>query len=37
MEFSAAEEEQLAADEDVLAVSRRMIEKNKQAYEVLAK
>lgn len=37
MEFSAAEEEQLAADEDVLAVSRRLIEKNKQAYEVLAK
>ena len=37
MEFSAAEEEQLAADEDVLAVSRRLIQKNKQAYEVLAK
>ena len=37
MEFSAAEKEQLAADEDVLAVSRRLIEKNKQAYEVLAK
>ena len=37
MEFSAAEEEQLAAGEDVLAVSRRLIEKNKQAYEVLAK
>ena len=37
MEFSAAEEEQLAVDKDVLAVSRRLIEKNKQAYEVLAK
>ena len=37
MEFSAAEQEQLAADEDVMAVSKRLIEKNRQAYEVLAK
>ena len=37
MEFSSAEQEQLAADEDVLAVSKRLIEKNRQAYEVLAK
>ena len=37
MEFSAAEQEQLAADEDVLAISKRLIEKNRQAYEVLAK
>ena len=34
MEFSSAEEEQLAADEDI---SKRLIEKNRQAYEVLAK
>ena len=37
VEFSAAEQEQLAADEDVMSVSRRLIEKNRQAYEVLAK
>lgn len=37
MEFSSAEQEQLAADEDVMAVSKRLIEKNRQAYEVLAK
>ena len=37
MEFSSAEEEQLAADEDVMSISKRLIEKNRQAYEVLAK
>ena len=37
LEFSAAEKEQLAADEDVLAVSERLLKKNRQAYEVLAK
>ena len=37
IEFSAAEQEQLAADEDVMAISKRLIEKNRQAYEVLAK
>ena len=37
MEFSYAEEEQLAADEDVMSISKRLIEKNRQAYEVLAK
>ena len=37
MKFSSAEQEQLAADEDVLSISRRLIEKNRQAYEVLAK
>ena len=37
MEFRAAEQEQLAADEDVMAISKRLIEKNRQAYEVLAK
>ena len=36
MEFSSAEQEQLAADEDVMSISRRLIEKNRQAYEVLA-
>ena len=28
MEFSSAEEEQLAADEDVMSISKRLIEKN---------
>ena len=37
MELSAAEQEQLAADEDVMSISKRLIEKNRQAYEVLAK
>ena len=37
MEFGAAEQEQLATDEDVMAISKRLIEKNRQAYEVLAK
>lgn len=36
IEFNAAEEEQLADNEDVLAVSKRLISKNSQAYEVLA-
>lgn len=37
VEFSAAEQEQLATDEDVMAISQRLIDKNRQAYEVLAK
>lgn len=37
IEFDAAEEEQLAADEDILSVSKRLIDKNRKAYEVLAK
>ena len=37
MGFSVAEQEQLATDEDVMAISKRLIEKNRQAYEVLAK
>lgn len=37
MEFTVAEAEQTASDEDVLAVSKRLIDKNRQAYEVLAK
>lgn len=37
IEFNAAEEEQLAESEDILAVSKRLIDKNRQAYEVLAK
>lgn len=37
VEFGKAESEQLAADEDVMAISERLIKKNKAAYEVLAK
>ena len=37
VEFSRTEREQLAEDEDVLAVSRRLIAKNRAAYEELAK
>ncbi len=37
VEFGQAEKEQLASDEDVMTISKRLIMKNKQAYEVLAK
>ena len=37
MEFSQVEDEQQAKDEDILEISKRLIDKNKQAYEVLAK
>ena len=37
IEFSQLESEQQASDEDVLAISRRLMPKNKEAYEVLAK
>ncbi len=37
VEFSQAEQEQLAEDEDILAVSQRLIAKNRHAYEELAK
>mgnify|MGYP003292456794 CR=1 FL=1 len=36
VEFGKAESEQLAADEDVMSISERLIKKNKEAYEVLA-
>ena len=37
IEFSQLESEQQASDEDVLAISRRLMAKNKEAYVVLAK
>ena len=37
VEFSQAENEQIAVDEDVMDISKRLIAKNKKAYEVLAK
>lgn len=37
VEFNAAEQEQTAKEEDVREISKRLIAKNKAAYEVLAK
>lgn len=37
MEFNQLEEEQLVGDEDIQEISKRLMAKNKHAYEVLAK
>ena len=37
MEFNQLEEEQLAGDEEIQEISKRLMAKNKHAYEVLAK
>ena len=37
VEFSQAETIQVSSDEDVMEISKRLIEKNRKAYEVLAK
>ena len=37
IEFSQVEKEQTMADEDVLAISQRIMNQNKEAYEVLAR
>lgn len=37
IEFSQAEAEQMADTEDIMAISKRLIEKNREAYEALAK
>lgn len=37
IEFEKAEKEQLADGEDIAAVSKRLITKNREAYEELAK
>nr|WP_296076746.1 type II toxin-antitoxin system Phd/YefM family antitoxin [uncultured Ruminococcus sp.] len=36
VEFSQAENMQTANDEDVLSISKKLIDKNKEAYKVLA-
>ena len=36
VEFSRAEEMQEASDEDVMSISKRLIEQNSEAYKVLA-
>ena len=37
IEFEKAEKEQLADSEDIAAISKRLISKNREAYEELAK
>ncbi len=37
IDFSKAEEDSIATNEDVLSISKRLIAQNKEAYEVLAK
>ena len=37
IDFSKAEKEKIAATEDVLAISERLLKQNMEAYEVLAK
>ena len=37
IDFIKAEQETTASDEDVLSISKRLMEQNKEAYEVLAK
>ncbi len=37
IEFDDFEKEEVAKDEDVLSVSKRLIAENREAYEVLAK
>ena len=37
LDFSKADQDSVAAAEDVLAISKRIMAQNKEAYEVLAK
>jgi len=37
IEFNQATQEQTMADEDILSISRRIMAKNREAYEVLAR
>ena len=37
IEFNTAQEELTASDEDVMALSKRLIEQNMEAYEALAR
>ena len=36
IDFSKAENDSVASDEDIMNISKRLIEQNKEAYEVLA-
>ena len=37
VDFSKAESDSVAPDEDIMDISKRLIEQNREAYEVLAK
>lgn len=37
IDFSKAEDDTTASDEDIMSISKRLIEKNRETYEVLAK
>ena len=37
IDFSKADKDAAASDEDVLSISKRLMAQNKEAYEVLAK
>ena len=37
IDFSKVDNDAVASNEDVLSISKRLIEKNKESYEVLAK
>lgn len=37
IDFSKAEDDTIASDEDILNISKRLIEQNREAYEVLAR
>ncbi len=37
IDFSKAEDDAIASDEDIMSISKRLIEKNRESYEVLAK
>lgn len=37
IDFSKADKDVVASNEDVLSISQKLIEKNKESYEVLAK
>ena len=37
IEYNQAQREQTASDEDILALSKRLIEKNREVYEALDK
>ncbi|NBJ95484.1 type II toxin-antitoxin system Phd/YefM family antitoxin [Parablautia muri] len=37
IDFSKAENDSVASDEDIMSISKRLITQNREAYEVLAK
>ena len=37
IDFSKAEDDTITSDEDILSISKRLIEQNREAYEVLEK